>query len=127
MHVYRFILVVTGIHPVIFKMQTYLIAADHLVALVAENSDNQPLLGQVLEIMETEVKIVWLEGDYSSSWKIAKYIDPNNKRKKVEWTDVVTKQAIILFNFQLTTTNHLRKATVTHLKRKYAEIYGREE
>ena len=98
------------------------IAVGHLVALTVENCDQEPLLGKVIKIMDEEIQIVWLEGDYSSSWRVAKYSDPQNRRKKIEWTDTVPKASVLLFDFELTATNHLRKSTSSHLKRKYAEI-----
>ena len=67
--------------------------------------------------MENEVEIVWLEGAYNKSWKGAKRRDPHNKRKLIDWTDTIPKASIILFDFELTSTNHLRKKSIEHLKK----------
>lgn len=41
-----------------------------------------------IEVMEDEINIVWM---------FAKYTDPKNKWKKIDWTDVVPKLSILLF------------------------------
>ena len=74
---------------------------------------------------ESEIEIVWLEGAYNKSWKVAKTRDPKNKRKLIDWTDTIPKASIILFDFEFTTTNHLRKKSIEHLKKAYAELRGR--
>ena len=71
--------------------------------------------------MESDVEIVWLEGEYNRSWKPAKQRDPSNRSRMVEWRDTIPKSSIILFNFELTATNRLRKNTVEHLKNTYKE------
>lgn len=96
----------------------------HLVAVDCEYCDKEPLLGKVLKVLNEEVEIVWLEGEYSKSWRVAKQRDPRNERKMVDWTDTIPKASII-FYFELTTTNHLRKRSIKHLKKAYAEIRGR--
>ena len=73
---------------------------------------------------ERSVDVVWLEGGYGKKWRTAKVPDPGNKRKKIEWRDKVLKDSIILFDFQLTATGNLRKATIEHLKKVYEEKRG---
>ena len=112
-------------HAVQAVSDTSLVEIGHLVAVDCENCDKEPLLGKVLKVLNEEVEIVWLEGEYSKSWRVAKQRDPRNKRKMVDWTDTIPKASIILFDFELTTTNHLRKSSIEHLKKAYAEIRGR--
>ena len=81
----------------------------------------------MLKIEESEIKIVWLEGAYNKSWKVAKTRDPKNKRKLIDWMDTIPKSSVILFDFEFITTNHLRKKTVEHLKKAYAEIRGKND
>ena len=108
---------------------TSLVEVGHLVAVDCENCSNypykEPLLGKVLKVLNEEVEIVWLEGEYSKSRRVTKQRDPRNKRKMVDWTDTIPKASIILFDFELTTTNHLRKRSIEHLKKVYAEKRGR--
>ena len=112
-------------HAVQAVSDTSLVEIGHLVAVDCENCDKEPLLGKVLKVLNEEVEIVWLEGEYSKSWRVAKQSDPRNKRKMVDWTDTIPKASIILFDFELTTTNHLRKRSIEHLKKAYAEIRSR--
>ena len=94
----------------------------HLVAVRCENYEKEPTLGKVLKVYSDSVDIVWLEGDYSKAWKIARHRDPKNKRRLVDWTDIVPKSSILLFDFKLTSKNHLRKSSVEHLKKIYSEL-----
>ena len=96
----------------------------HLVAVNCENCDKEPLIARVLEVQEEEVDIVWLEGEYSKAWRVAKHRDPSDRRRMVDWRDSIPKSSIILFDFELTTTNHLRRATIEHLKSTYAGIHA---
>ena len=61
-----------------------------------ENCDRESLLGKVLKVADEEVEIVWLEGEYSKSWKVVKQRDPRNKRKLIDWTDTIPKASIIV-------------------------------
>ena len=54
-------------------------------------------------------------------WKTTKVHDPSNKRKRIDWRDTVPKNSVLLFDFELTPTGFLRKATIEHLKKAYAE------
>ena len=63
-----------------------------------------------------------MEGGYTKAWRVAKQLDPKNCRKKFDWKDIVPKSSIILFDFKLTSNNHLRKLTVDHLKKAYLEL-----
>ena len=95
---------------------------DQLVAVSCENYDRTPVLGRIMEVLEKEIDTVWLEGDYSTAWRVAKHQDPKNRRRKIEWKDRIPKSSVILYDFKLTSTNHLRKVTVEHLKKAYLEI-----
>ena len=69
-----------------------------LVALNVENCNLRPLITQVLELNTDTVDIVWLEGSYTKSWKVAK----KEGRTFVDWAGTVPKSSIMLFGFQLT-------------------------
>ena len=125
---YPFLQVYTGNYrqPSTTQVQTVLdlsgLEIGHLVVVNCANCDLEPLLGKVISINGEEVTIVWLEGHYNSSWRTSKQVDPANKRKKIDWTDTIPLNSIILYDFKLTSTNHLRKNTVTHLKRYYEQL-----
>jgi len=76
-------------------------------------------VAQVLKVDSENIEIMWLEGSYSKPWKTAKR---KQGRYMVEWKDTVPKSSIILFDFELTPANKLRKATVQHLKDAYSKI-----
>lgn len=90
-----------------------------LVALNVENCPLRPLIAKVEEVHHESLDIVWLEGSYTRAWKVAK---KKEGRNSVEWTDTIPKNSVILFDFQLTKSNRLRKATVEHLKEAYANL-----
>ena len=90
-----------------------------LVALNVENCHLRPLIAKVLEVSADTIDVVWLEGSYTKSWKLAKRKEGHTF---VDWADNVPKSSIILFDFQLTKTNRLRKATIQHLKETYSKI-----
>ena len=92
----------------------------HLVAVIVENCDDELLIGKVLEVFDDDISIVWMQGEYTTTWKTARQIDPRNRRKKIDWTDIIPKASVLLFAFEFTSTNRLRKTTVEHLKKKYA-------
>ena len=95
------------------------IKVGHLVALNVENCALRPLIAKILSFCDNELEIVWLEGSYTAPWKIAKKRDG---RTLLDWTDRVPKQSVILFDFELTKSNRLRKATVEHLKAAYSQL-----
>ena len=91
-----------------------------LVALNVENCHLQPLIAKVLEVNANTIDVVWLEGNYTKLWKVAKR---KEGRTLVDWTDSVPKSSILLFDFPLTKTNRLRKAIIEHLKEAYTKLY----
>lgn len=48
------------------------VKVDQLVAVQCENCDLEPLIGRVLHLGEDDISLVWLEGEYSKPWKVAK-------------------------------------------------------
>ena len=77
-----------------------------------------PANGKFIEISDTDIQIEWIKGTYTSKW----VADPRNGRRKLPWTDWVPRSSIILFDFELTPSERLRKATVEHQRRKYDEL-----
>ena len=75
-----------------------------------ENCHLCPLMARILSVTDKELEVVWLEGSYSRTWKVAK------KKEEgcafVDWTDTVPITSVILYDFELTKENRLRKATI---------------
>ena len=63
--------------------------------------------------------VEWMMGTYTTAWRPWRI---RNKRKSTVWTDSIPRSSVILFDFELTSSRHLRKATVEHLKRCYADV-----
>ena len=72
-------------------------------------------------IKQDNVEVLWMEGGYTKTWRVVKQLNHNNNGK-FEWKDIVPKSSIIMFDFKLTSNNHLRKFTVDHLKKSYLEL-----
>ena len=96
-----------------------MIEKGQLVALNVENCDLRPLIARVTDVDDDTMDVLWLDGGYNKAWKIAK---KREGRAMVDWVDSVPKSSVILFDFQLTSKNRLRKATIEHLKEAYNKI-----
>ena len=83
-----------------------------MVAVFNEEVLSEPWVVRVDRVTDQYVDVIWLEAEYGKSWRVAKIQDPTNRRKKVDWRDTIPKNSIVLFDFQLTSTGHLRKKTV---------------
>ena len=68
---------------------------------------------------KNQITVMWMERGYNKRLKIAKR---QVRGKLIEWTDNVDKCSIILYGFELTKTNRLRKTTVDALKSLYKEL-----
>ena len=96
-----------------------MIEKGQLVAFNVENCHLRPLIARVTDVDDDTMDVLWLDGGYNKAWKIAK---KREGRAMVDWVDNVPKSSVILFDFQLTSKNRLRKATIEHLKEAYNKI-----
>ena len=96
----------------------------HFLAVFCENSTTEPEIGCCTKVNGTEVEIVWYKGTYRSQWKPWKIRDPKNQRKIIEWTDTISISSVILYTFELTPKQHLKKSTAARLKLDYAKLKG---
>ena len=79
-----------------------------------------PCIGRVDSLNpDGTIVVAWLKGGYNKAWHEWMILDPTNTRKKVQWKDTLSRDCILLYDFQLTKCNHLKKVTVTHLKQQY--------
>ena len=88
----------------------------HLVTVYCEETTS---IGEVRSLAEDKIEIAWLKGSYTTAWTTWVLYEG---RTKVEWRDSIPKTSVILYDFELTKTKHLRKATITHLKRAYEQL-----
>ena len=89
-----------------------------LVAVHCEESSSEPAIATCLSIGESKIKVKWMKGSYSSSWKAWTL---REGRKNADCVDEIPKSAILLYSFELTQTGHLRKRTIEHLKSAYSK------
>ena len=87
-----------------------------------ENRELEPLIARLEGTKQDNDEVVQGEGGYTKAWTVAKQLDSKNRRKKVDWKDIIPKSSIILSDFKLTPNNHLRKLTADYLKKTYLEL-----
>ena len=78
-----------------------------LVAVYCENYTPEPVIARCMQVGDNQIDVEWLQGTYTTAWRPWKIRDPNNRRRTVIWRDSIPKESVILFDFQLTSTNHL--------------------
>ena len=79
-------------------MQTNEIQEGSVVALLTETPQEAPWLARVKRVEGDAVRIVWLEGGYSTKWKAARI---KVGRKMINLDDTVSRKCIILSGFRL--------------------------
>ena len=87
-----------------------------LVAVLCEGNSLEPAIGTCIGVHQDTITVQWLKGSYSTAWKPWKI---KEGRKNVDWNDEIPKSAVLLYDFELTKTGHLRKRTIEHLKASY--------
>ena len=75
-----------------------------MVALLTETPEEAPWLGRVKKVEGDTIRLVWLEGDYTTKWKTARM---KVGRRMVDWEDKVIRRSIILSGFRLNKTVNL--------------------
>ena len=103
----------------ISETTSVLVKPGHLCAVYTDDTETQPWIGICKDVSSTEVRLAWLEGTYSSSWKP---LLQKKGRKKEEVVDTIAKESIILYDFELTRTQHLKKCTQLRLKQIYSDL-----
>jgi len=94
-----------------------------LVAVLTERLEDSPWLGKIKRVKldgTDSLRIVWLEGTYSSKWRAAKI---KKRRKMVDWEDTIKAETIILSRFTLGKDSKLAKETVKLLKELYISYF----
>ena len=112
----------TGNYQICTVSSTNAVQIGQLVAINCENYAEDPAIGKCVAVEDTRIKVEWMKGTYTSSWKAWMITDTTNKRKKAPWIDWIPRESIILFDFELSAAGRLRKRTIEHLKKIYAEL-----
>ena len=86
-----------------------------MVAVKCENYTQDPAIGRCTEISADSLQVEWYKGSYTTSWRPWLIRDPTNRRKSVPWCDWIPTSSVVLFDFELTKSNHLRKSTIENL------------
>ena len=98
------------------------IKVDQWVAVFCQESEFEDLsIGKVKEVRDNQLRVGWYQGKWSGQWSELMIPVPGPRRKQ-PWDQWVRKDAVILYDFTMTATNHLKKETVTYLKQKYSEL-----
>ena len=94
----------------------------HRFQLVAVycNEGTQPAIAKITAIDDNHINVIWLKGSYTTAWE--PYILYEGRRR-VDWKDNLAKSSILLYDFELTKTKHLRKVTIEHLKKAYQQLH----
>lgn len=98
------------------------VAVGDLIAVQTEVEADAPWIAKVVDVFDHEVGIVWMEGSYSSQWKVAKV---KNGKKVVDWKDKVSRESIVLCGFDFTPSSRLKKKTVKELKELYSQYFSK--
>ena len=69
-----------------------------MIAVQTEVEVDAPGIAKVVDVYDHEVGIVWIEGSYSSQWKVAKV---KNGKKVMDWNDKVSRESIVLCGLNL--------------------------
>ena len=89
-----------------------------IVALLTETLEGAPWLGQVESVEGEELTILWMEGSYSSPWKVATICKGS---KTLPWRDMVSVNTIILI--YLTENSELTDDIVVLIKDTYSSYF----
>ncbi|KAL3890984.1 hypothetical protein ACJMK2_003250, partial [Sinanodonta woodiana] len=86
------------------------IQVDDMVLLdIPKYAGEWPQLGQVVEMLESRIKIKWYKGSMSGSWSPCTLRATGERGKRAVWTEDVSPAQIWCWGFNLTPSGHLTK------------------
>ena len=91
-----------------------------IVAILTESLGDTPWLGQVEKAQGGDLSILWMEGSYSSAWKVATI---RKGKKTLKWRDTVSVKTVILSGITLTENDELTKELVSFIKDTYSSYF----
>ena len=100
---------------------TNLVNIGQWVAIFCEDAVD-PCIGKIKEMKNEDILVKWYKGKWNGQWQEWLLPISGKSHKQTEWLDWVKKESIILYDFQMTSTNRLKKETVSYLKKKYSEL-----
>ena len=101
-------------------MQGVEIQEGSVVALFTEIPEETPCLARVKKVDGNTVRLVWLEGSYTTKWKTARM---KVGRRMVDWEHTANKSCIILSGFRLNKSSKLDINIVKLIKDTYASYF----
>lgn len=87
-----------------------------LVAIDLDKYRERPLIAKVKETKDDKLVVAWMAGSWTTPWSVCKRW---TGRTREEWLEEVSRESIILFDFELTPTGKLRSASIKELKNSY--------
>ena len=91
-----------------------------MVALLTETPEEAPWLARVKKVEGDTVRLVWLEGGYTTKWNTARI---KVGRRMVDWEDTVSKSCIILSGFRFNKSSKLDINIVKLIQDTYASYF----
>lgn len=91
-----------------------------IVAILTETLEEAPWLAQVTKTEGRNLSIIWMEGSYTSSWKVATV---RQGKRTVEWRDRVSVNTVVLSGISLTVNNKLTTDLVSEIKYTYSTYF----
>ena len=90
-----------------------------LVAVLCEGNSLEPAIGTCIGVQQDTIHSTMVEGNIFYSMESMKI---KEGQKTVDWTDEILRSAVLLYDFELTKSGHLRKRTIELLKVSYVKI-----
>ena len=87
-----------------------------LVAIDLDKYKERPLIAKVKETKDDKLAVAWMAGSWTTPWSVCKR---RTGRTREEWLEEVSRDSVILFDFELTPTGKLRSASIRELKNSY--------
>ena len=94
--------------------------AGSMISVLLSNCKVYPVIGQVQQVTEEQVEILYFKGSYLKSWT-PHMIKVKGSKKSEPWKDWLPKKLIILSNFE-SANGKLTQGQRKFLRSKYAEL-----
>ena len=92
------------------------IKAGELIAVNSQKYPDRPLIGRATEVDSKKVKLEWMIGTYSGTWKEWRGREDG---EQVVYTDVIPRTDVVYHPINLTRSMKLSSQTVSELKKIY--------
>ena len=99
------------------RIKTNVLKEGDIVAILTETLEEAPWLAQVTKVEGRNLSIIWMEGSYTSLWKVATV---RQGSKTLEWRDRVSVKTVVLSGISLTENKKLTTDLVSEIKDTYS-------